>query len=341
MAKKIGTQTIRFEKKLSVAAGAAIVGPLEGEGPLSTCFDSILTDDCCGEDSFEKGESMLMQKVYDALLAKARLSSTDIDLFIGGDLLNQIIATSYAVAKYDRPYWGIYNACATFGEALQIGSAALEAGMAKHIIASASSHFSSAERQFRTPLELGSQNAVTAQRTITGGGASLLGVNMGAPYITAITTGIIVDFECNDACDMSTAMAPAAAQTLLTHFRDTKTTFMDYDMVITGDLASIGVDIVSEMMRMEGYETKDHFTDCGLLIYDREKQPITDSGGSGAGCSAAVFNSYILNKLKTKEWNRVLLVPTGALLSSITSYQKRTIPAIAHAVVIENNFQGV
>ncbi|MBE6037997.1 MAG: stage V sporulation protein AD [Anaerofustis stercorihominis] len=335
MAKKIGEQTIVFDEKISISQTASVVGPMEGQGLLGNDFDLVVSDDCLGESTFEKGECMMLKTSIDTLMRKGKFTQSDIDIIIGGDLLNQLITTTFTALNYDMMYWGIYSACASFAQALQIGSTAIESGAVNRVIACTSSHFSTAERQYRTPLELGSQSKSTAQRTVTGAGCVSLEKGGSGPYITHMTIGKIVDFDQKDAANMGTAMAPAAAHTILRHFRDTGTSFDDYDMVYTGDLAKIGLDILTDILTMEGYNPCGRLNDCGHMIYDTTKQH-AETGGSGAGCSSSVFAGHIYRKLKNKELEKILFVPTGALLSTVSSYQKNSIPSIAHAVVISN-----
>lgn len=335
MAKKIGKQTIQFDKNINICTAASIVGPYEGQGPLKQYFDLILEDDTCGQDSYEKAETSLLEKAYETVLNKSALSKNEIDLIIGGDLLNQIIATTFAVEKLDIPYWGIYGACSTFALSMQIAAMTIESGAIQKSIISASSHFSSAERQYRTPLELGVQPPPSSQRTVTGAGSCLISNENNPPYIRQITIGKVVDFDIKDPFDMGTAMAPAAADTILTHFKDTSTTFRDYDLVLTGDLAEKGIAIVKDMLKIEGYEDYGNFNDCGQLIYDKKTQNV-NCGGSGCGCSASVFSGYVFKMLKEEKLNRILFIPTGALLSPTSYLQKQSIPCIAHALVISN-----
>ncbi len=335
MAIKIGKQTVQFERPISIFSTSSVVGPFEGQGPLSQYFDMILQDDICGQDSYEKAETCILEKAYDTLFNKTNVAKKDIDLIIGGDLLNQIIATTFAVEKYEIPFWGVYNACSTFSLSMQIGAMAIESGAMQKVIVSACSHFSTAERQYRTPLELGSQNPPTAQRTVTAAGSCLLTNDNAPPYIRQITIGKILDFDIKDPFNMGTAMAPAAADTIITHFKDTNTTFKDYDMVVTGDLAQLGSDITKSMLHMEGFDPFDNFNDCGQMIYDKESQKV-DCGGSGCGCSSSVFSGYLFKMLKERQLNKILFIPTGALLSPTSYLQKQSIPCIAHAVVISN-----
>ena len=331
MARKVGEQTVYFDNKITIAEVSSAVGPMEGNGPLGKDFDLVFEDDCLGESTFEKGECMMLRKCVENLLRKGKFTQSDIDLIIGGDLLNQIITTTFAAENFDMMYWGVYSACSSFSEALQIASTAIEAGVVKRAVACSSSHFSTAERQYRNPLELGSQSKATA----TASGAVVLQAGGSGPVITGMTIGKIIDFDRKDAADMGTAMAPAAAHTILTHFKDTNTSFADYDMVYTGDLAKVGLGILSDMLKMHGYDPSGRLNDCGHMLFDCVKQH-ADCGGSGAGCSSSVFCGHIFPKLKNKELGRILFVPTGALLSTVSSYQKNSIPCIAHAVVIEN-----
>ncbi len=334
MGKKIGNQTVYFQNPISIAEVSSAVGPMEGKGPLGKDFDLIFEDDCLGESTFEKGECMMLRKCIENLLKKGKFTQNDIDILIGGDLLNQIITTTFAAEKFDMMYWGIYSACSSFSEALQVASVAIEAGAAEKIIACTSSHFSTAERQYRNPLELGSQSKATAQRTATAAGAVVLKKGGSGPYITAMTAGKIIDFDQKDSADMGTAMAPAAAHTILTHFRDTGTSFDDYDMVYTGDLAKVGLGILTDILKSEGYDPKGRLEDCGHLLFDCTTQH-ADCGGSGAGCCSSVFCGHIYPKLKSGKLKKILFSPTGALLSTVSSYQKNSIPCISHAVVIE------
>jgi len=341
MAKRIGKQTVEFEKGIHVVSTGSVVGPAEGMGPLRHLFDDIVKDDDLGAESFEKTEINMLLLAFNYAMEKAGITEREIDLFVGGDLLNQIIVTAFAAREIGQPYWGTYNACATFGESLQIAACALEAGAADRIMVSSSSHYATAERQYRTPLEQGVQTTVTAQRTVTGSGCAILDTNEGeGPRITKMTIGRVFDFGVNDLTDMGTAMAPAAAMTILTHFDETGTSFSDYDMILTGDLARVGYDVAKKLIASEGFKDIGNFNDCGRMIYETDRQKIVDTGGSGAGSSSSVFSAYVFPKMQRGELNRVMLVPTGALMSPLTSNQKETIPAIAHAIVFENERKG-
>lgn len=333
MAFRKAEQTVYFDEKITIGSVSSIGGPVEGKGPLGKEFDIILEDDCLGECTFEKGESMMLTKCIENLLRKSRLSQSDIDLIIGGDLLNQIITTTFAVKNFDIAYWGIYSACSSFSEALQAAAVCLEAKAADKVIACSSSHFSTAERQYRSPLELGSQTKATAQRTATASGAAVLERDGNGPVITSMTYGKIIDFGMKDPADMGTAMAPAAAHTILTHFRNTGTSFKDYDMVYTGDLAKVGLGILRDIMKKEGYDHEGRLEDCGHILFDCNTQN-ADCGGSGAGCCSGVFCAHIYPRIISGEYRRILFAPTGALLSTVSSYQKNSIPCISHAIEI-------
>lgn len=333
--KKIGEQTIRFKNPPSILNSATTVGPKEGKGPLWEYFDRIEDEDTCGEKTFEKAEVHFSNETIKMLLKKEKLTSKQIDYFIGGDLLNQIICASFSARQFKIPYFGIYGACSTFAEAMQLAAIMVEGEFADKVLVSSSSHFSSAERQYRFPLELGNQRPMTAQWTVTGAGAIIISNTKKPPFITHITTGVVQDFGVMDPYNMGSAMAPAAVDTIIQHFKDTGFKPNDYDLIITGDLGNIGKEITRDLLNKEGYDVNKIYTDCGVEIFDHEKQD-THAGGSGAGCSAAVFCGYLYNKLINKEINKILFVPTGALLSTTSILQGDSIPCIAHAVTIEN-----
>lgn len=332
--KKIGKQTIRFDKPPSIISTASIVGPKEGQGPLAQYFDTILSDDLFGEKSYEKAEYKMSKETAYLAIRKAGLQKELIDYMLAGDLLNQIITSSFVARELSIPFFGLYGACSTMSESLSLGAVLVEGGYGDNVICMTSSHFSSAERQYRFPLELGTQRPLTAQWTVTGSGAAILSSEGEGPYVTHITTGKVIDLGVKDANNMGAAMAPAAADTIIQHFKDTGFEPKDYDLIATGDLASVGKELTDELIRRQGYNISDVFTDCGLEIYDMEKQDI-HAGGSGCGCSAVVFCGYIYDSIKKGSLNRVLLVSTGALLSPTSSQQGESIPGIAHAVTIE------
>jgi len=333
--KKLGSQTIRLLNPPSIIATGTIVGPKEGQGPLAHYFDTIIEDDLFGEDSWENAESKLIEEAVKSALSKARLNVSDMEYMFGGDLLNQLMSTSFAARSLQIPFFGIYGACSNTTVGLSLGSMIIDGGFADKVVTTASSHFSSAERQYRFPLESGNQRPLTAQWTVTGAGCSILSSTGEGPYITYVTTGKVVDFGIKDAANMGAAMAPAAVDTIRMHLADTGFKVDDYDLIITGDLGKIGHQIALELLEKEGYDLSNVFRDCGIEIFDHEKQD-THAGGSGCGCSAVVFGGYLYEQLKLKNLNKILLVATGALLSPTSSLQGESIPGIAHAVTIES-----
>jgi stage V sporulation protein AD len=311
------------------------VGPKEGQGPLKDYFDVVLEDDLWGEESWEKSESKFQQEAVKLALSNAKLVESQVDYLFAGDLLNQIISSSYAARQLQIPFFGLYGACSTMTESLSLGAMSVDGGFADNVVCVTSSHFSTAERQYRFPLEHGNQRPPTAQWTVTGSGAAVLSSLGAGPFITHITTGKVVDPGIKNANNMGPAMAPAAADTIVQHFKDTGFKPEDYDLIITGDLATVGKDIAEEMIGKEGYDVTNVYSDCGIEIFDAEEQD-THAGGSGCGCSAVVFGGYIYKQLKTGKFNRVLLISTGALLSPTSIQQGESIPGIAHAVTISN-----
>ncbi len=337
--KHVGKQSIIFEKKIYVVSTSSIVGGKEGDGPISEYFDVILEDMSLGENSWEKAESRLVEESFKLAIKKAGMKNEDIDYVIAGDLLNQSIGTTYGVKSLGRPFLGVYGACSTFGESLSLGSIILDGGGGENILVGASSHFCTAERQFRTPLELGSQRPPTASWTVTGDGSAVISSNnkyenKGLPKIKKITTGKIVDMGINDPNNMGAAMAPAAADTILTHFSDFELDVNYYDLVITGDLGHVGRQLTNNILLENGLDISDIYTDCGIEIFDKKTQD-THCGGSGCACSAVTFTGMIYKKMCKGEILKVLFVPTGALLSATSIQQGQSIPSIAHAVAIE------
>jgi len=326
-------RTIYFKNKPIIIGTSSVAGPKESQGSISKCIEFKLEDDMFGQDTFEKAETKILYTAIKNSIKNAKKREEQIDTIIAGDLLNQIIASTFSARNFTAGYLGVYNACATFSEALIIGSVLIDGGYLNNVVCASSSHFSSAERQYRYPLELGSTRPPQSQWTVTGAGASVLS-NLGVgPKITAATIGRVIDFGISDANNMGAAMAPAACDTLFTHFSETGLKPNDYDLILTGDLGTLGSRIFKDLIWEKGYDVEKQHIDCGELVYNLCEQEY--QGGSGAGCSALVFNSYIYDKFKKGKYNKVLLMATGALLSSITTQQGDTIPAIAHAVVIE------
>lgn len=337
--KHIGEQSIEFDNNIYIVSTASIVGPKEGAGPINIFFDIIVKDSLLGETSWEKAEGKMVEESFKLAIKKAGLFNRDIDYIIAGDLLNQSIATTYGVKKFGRPFIGVYGACSTFAESMSLAGIILDGGGAKNILIGASSHFCSAEKQFRSPLELGNQRVLTSSWTVTGDGSAVISNlpkynNKKLPKIKRITTGKIVDLGIKDPNNMGAAMAPAAADTIISHFKDFGLPNDFYDLVITGDLGHIGHKLSNEILLKNNIDITKNYSDCGIEIYDRDSQD-THAGGSGCACSAVTFAGMLYNKLIKGELKRILFVPTGALLSQISTLQGESIPAIAHAVSIE------
>lgn len=333
--KRLGKQSIKLLDPPTILATHSIVGPKEGKGPLADYFDILLKDDYFGEETWEKAESKMIKKAVMGAITSSGIDIGYIDYMFAGDLLNQIISSSFAARTLQIPFLGLYGACSTMAESISIAAMLIDGGFADSIVCATSSHFSSAERQYRFPLEQGTQRPMYSQWTVTGSGATVLSKTGSGPYVTHVTTGRVVDFGIKDANNMGAAMAPAAADTIATHFAETKRSPGYYDLIITGDLATIGRQITIDILKKEGYHIESIYNDCGCIIFDNEKQD-THSGGSGCGCSAVVLNGYLYKEMKKKTLNKVLFVATGALLSPISSWQGESIPAIAHAIAIEN-----
>ena len=332
--KKIGKQTIIFDNPPTILETASIVGPKEADGPLAQYFDKVLEDEFWGEKTWEKAESKIVKETSNSVINKAGLSASEIDYCFSGDLLNQCISSSFGLRESNIPFFGIFGACSTFVEGLSLGAVFAESSGANNILCLASSHFCSAEKQFRFPLELGNQRTPSAQWTVTGAGAAIVSKYGTGPFITSITTGKIIDMGIKDSSNMGAAMAPAALDTLLAHFKDTGRNPSYYDGIFSGDLGYIGKDILSDLSKQNGYNINSIYDDCGVLIFDKKCQD-THSGGSGCACIATVFSGYLFNKLKTKKYKKILLIATGALTNSTTAQQGESIPGIAHAISIE------
>ena len=333
--KKLGTQTIQFDNPVAILETASIVGPKEAEGPLAKYFDQCLEDEFWGEKTWEKAESKIIKETVTSVIAKSGIAVTDIDYCFAGDLLNQCISSSFGLRELNIPFFGVFGACSTFVESLCLGSVFIDGKAANNVLCATSSHFCSAEKQFRFPLELGNQRPQSAQWTVTGSGAAILSSSGQGPFITMATPGKIVDMGIKDANNMGAAMAPAALDTLITHFKDTGRRPSYYDAIITGDLGYVGKEILTELSETKGYNIKNNYDDCGVLIFDKEKQD-THSGGSGCACIGTTFSGYFYKQLKDKKINKILLIATGALMNSMSSQQGESIPGIAHAVAIEN-----
>ena len=335
MKKKIGTQTYHFPSCPAVVSYANAVGKKEGAGPLADTFDLIFTDTRMGQKTWEKAESEFQKAAISTALEKGNLDVSALDCILAGDLLNQCIGTTYAARALALPFFGLYGACSTMAESLILAGMLVDGGFCERVCAATSSHFCTAERQYRTPLEYGSQRTPTAQRTTTASGAVILGQTGVGPYLTHATIGIVTDWEITDANNMGAAMAPAAYETLRAHFTDTGRTPEDYDLIVTGDLGKLGSELVQELFRRDGTELGERYQDCGVLLFDLDRQDV-HCGGSGCGCSAAVLNGHIFNRMRAKQLERVLFCGTGALHSPVALGQGESIPGICHAAAFSN-----
>ncbi|MGL6105432.1 stage V sporulation protein AD [Romboutsia sp.] len=333
--KRIGSRTVRLENKPTIISAAAVVGPKEGEGPLKEYFDIIIDNDLYGEKSWEFAESKMVETAMRKAVDKCGKKLEDVNYLIGGDLINQLLPSSFAARELSIPFFGIYGACSTMAEGMCLSSMLIDGGFADLILSGTSSHYCTAERQFRYPLELGNQKPMTAQWTVTGAGSVLIAPNAKGPRIKYITVGKVIDKGISDGNNMGAAMAPAAIDTIYAYFNDTKDDPNSFDLIATGDLGKLGKQITEDFLNKKGIDISDVYTDCGVEIFDLEAQDV-HCGGSGCGCSASVFAGYIYKKLLKKEFNKVMLVSTGALLSPTSTLQKQTIPCVAHAIVIVN-----
>lgn len=332
---KTGKQSFTFNTPVYVTAWASTCGKMEAAGPLKGCFDTVVTDPYVGENTWEQAEKKLQQLTLRTLETKAGLQKSEINAVFSGDLLNQCISSSVALNNMSIPHLGLYGACSTMAESLLIASIAVGGGFLENAIAMTSSHFASSERQFRFPLGYGGQRTPTAQRTVTGSGATLLSNKKSKIRIQACTIGTIVDFGVKDANNMGAAMAPAALSTIRAHFRDLNARAEDYDQIITGDLGKVGKELLLCLAEKEGIDIRNRTVDCGEIIFDPKTQDV-HSGGSGCGCSAVVLCSSLLNKLQAGDLRKILFCGTGALLSPTSVQQGLSIPAVCHAVSIES-----
>ena len=331
MPERKGQFTVTLSSRPTILGYAAVVGKREGEGPLGRCFDYIFDDTTMGEKSWEKAESALQRESFTRALNKAGISPSQVNFIFAGDLLNQNTASTFGLREYNVPLLGQFGACSTMAQTLGMAAVFVDSGAADLCSAVTSSHFCTAERQFRFPLEYGSQRTQSAQWTATASGSALVGMGGAGVHIADICSGRIVDMGITDANNMGAAMAPAAADTIANFLMDTATSPEDYDLILTGDLSSVGTELLYELLSRKGINLGTHHADCGLMIYDRNKQDV-HAGGSGCGCSAAIVCSYLLQKMEKKELNNVLFIGTGALMSPTTCQQGESIPGIAHLV---------
>ncbi len=357
MNQSIGRGSIKLAEPVYILNSASVVGTKEGQGPLGLLFDKVGDDDMFGGKTWEEAESSLQKEAVGMALDKAGVKPEDISLMFAGDLLGQSIATTFGISSYNIPLLGVYGACSTCGESLTLGTMSIAGGFAEKVVCVTSSHFASAEKEFRFPLEYGNQRPLSASWTVTGSGAFVLGKDtakanaeekifteshnnkqgktVGArAKITGMTIGEIVDYGLKDSMNMGACMAPSAASTLERHFVDFNSQPENYDKIITGDLGKVGQKVLIDLMNNRGYDIAERYIDCGVEIFDAKTQD-THAGGSGCGCSAVTLSAYILKQLEEGNWKKVLFMPTGALLSKTSFNEGNSVPGIAHAVVIE------
>ncbi len=340
--KKTGMQSITFSNPPVITGWASVAGKKESQGPYGKYFDVAADTDMFSGKNWEEAESRMQMSAVRAALGKAGIEKEDIDYIVAGDLLGQLMATSFGIKSLNIPLFGVYGACSTMGESSSIASMLIDGGYADRCIALTSSHFATAEKQFRFPLGYGNQRPLSATTTVTGSGAIVLCSpkivkerKSGQVRITGITTGKIVDYGIKDSNNMGAAMAPAAYDLIKVHSEDFQTDYRDYDKVITGDLGVVGRDILLDMLFAENIDIADKYMDCGIEIYDRGKQD-SHSGGSGCGCSAITLCGPVMHNLTNGIWKKVLFIPTGALMSSVSYHEGNTVPGIAHGIILQS-----
>lgn len=332
-----GKQSVYLPRPVYIHSSASVVGKKEGEGRLKDYFDMISEDDYFGTKSWEDAESTLQKEAVTLAIGKGKIKQEELDYILSGDLLGQSIASSFGLKNFETPLFGLYGACSTCGESLSLGSMLIAAGYANTLVCVTSSHFASAEKEFRYPLAYGNQRPKSSTWTVTGSGAFVLSSlpwENDRAVITAVTTGIITDYGLKDSMNMGACMAPAAASTIYAHFMDFNVKPEEYDRIITGDLGTVGQTILFELLREKGFDISKQHMDCGIEIFDGENQG-TEAGGSGCGCAATVLSAYILKQIEEGVWKKVLFIPTGALLSKTSFNEGKSVPGIAHAVVLE------
>jgi stage V sporulation protein AD len=342
--KMTGKQSILFNNPPYILSGSSVAGKKEGEGPLGSFFDQIEEDPMFGGSSWEDAESRLMKKAAELAINKAGLNKEDIRYLVGGDLLGQLIATSFGIVDLEIPIFGVYGACSTMGESIALGSILVDGDYADKVLALTSSHFAGAEKQFRFPLAYGNQRPYSASWTVTGSGAVVIGKEAPSNQpnkkdnaiirIKGVTVGKIVDYGLKDSMNMGACMAPAAYKTISQNLQDFNVLPNYYDKIITGDLGCVGKEILIDLLKQDGYDISSNHMDCGIEIFDKESQD-THAGGSGCGCSAITLTGYAFQKLRRHEWTRILFIPTGALLSKTSFNEGNSVPGIAHAVIFE------
>lgn len=335
MIKRTGKYTLEFENSPVITGFGSVAGKKESQGPLKNNFDKIVFDARAGQDTFEKAESYFQQEALMTALKRADKKAEDVDFIFAGDLLNQCISSSYGLKEFNIPYLGQYGACSTMAQGLILASVMVESGGADCSVCVTSSHFCSAERQYRFPLEYGGQRTPTAQWTVTGSGSCVVENKGNGPYVAMATVGKIVDLGISDLNNMGAAMAPAATRTLLEFFDDTNTSPSDYDLILTGDLGNVGSKCLYDLTEKEGFDIRKNHNDCGLMIFDGKNQDV-HAGGSGCGCAGSVLCSTILPEIIKGKYKNIIFMATGALMSPTSSMQGQTIPSVAHLVNIRS-----
>ena len=339
MGKRIGRQTVGLKNRPSITAWASVAGRKEHEGPYGELFDVVISDELNGENSFEAAERKILEQAIRLCAQKANKELDEVQMLLAGDLLNQIISAGFAARNLAIPFYGLYGACSTMSESLSLGSMIADGGFADRLICATCSHFCTAERQYRAPLELGNQRTPTAQWTVTGSGAVMISTGAAGREdrveLTHTTCGRVIDLGITDQNNMGAAMAPAAADTLSAHFRDTGSGFEDFDLIVTGDLGLLGRDLLIELLTEKGIKVmEERLFDCGSEIFAKRQD--AHCGGSGCGCAASMLCAHVLPKLYTGQLRRVLFMATGALLSPTTMMQGESVPGVAHAVVFQH-----
>jgi len=331
----LGHQTWVFDSKPTIIASAAVGGPHEAQGPLADDFDLLHEDFWLGQDSFEKAEKKLQEQACETAIKKANMKKEDVQFLMAGDLINQTVPSSFAARTLGVPFLGLYGACSTSMEGLALASLLVDSKFAKNVLVCTSSHNAASEKQYRYPTEYGAQKPPTAQWTVTGAGAALVADHGDGPKVTTATIGRVIDMGLTDPFNMGAAMAPAAVDTIESHFRDLNRDPSYYDVIATGDLGRVGHRIAGDLLKKHGLDIPEEiFTDCGILIY-RKDQPMVFAGGSGCACAATTTFGHFLNRMRKGEIKKILVIATGALLSPMSYQQKESIPSVAHAVSIE------
>ncbi len=335
MGTRIGQKTVKYSSPPIILSAASVAGQNERKGPYGETFDIITGDDLWGEKTYELAERKMIESAVNTALGKAGLKPENMAYMLGGDLLNQIISSGFAARTLGIPFIGLYGACSTMSESLALGSMVVDGGFADHVVCATASHFATAERQFRNPLELGTPKTPTSQNTVTASGALILSSLRDANYpaVTHSTIGRVIDMGINDVNNLGAAMAPAAAETIISHLEDTGRSPDFYDFIITGDLGAFGSELLLSIVSKEGYDMTSNHRDCGSLIYSGNE--LMNCGGSGCGCGASMLCGNFYNELRHGNISKILFTATGALHSPTSSLQKETIPSVAHAVAIE------